>query len=72
MAEKVFEKVEEDLSVSTIILTIDHQRLLNLHVNISGVLCSQISWSILVEPFFTEDVQNVSVVLLLETLWVEL
>ena len=72
MAEEVFEKVEEDLSVSTIILTIDHQRLLNLHVNISGVLCSQIPWSILVEPFFTEDVQNVSVVLLLETLWVEL
>lgn len=45
---------------------------MDLHVNFSGHLWGQIARSILIEPLFSQNVENVGIVLIFEALRVEL
>ena len=65
LAEKVLQKVKENLSVSTLVLAVDNKGFLDLHVDFSRHLWSQISRSIFVKPLFSQDVENVGIVLIL-------
>ena len=72
LAEEVLEQVEEDLSVSTLVLAVDDEGLLDFHIDFPGHLRGQVAWRVLVEPLLAQDIEDVRIVLVLEALRVEL
>ena len=60
------------MSIGTLVLAVDDKSLLDLHVNFPGHLRSQIPRRVLIEPLLTQNIKDVSVVLLLKALGVKL
>ena len=53
------------MRVRALILAVNDKSLLDLHVDVSRHLWSQHTWSVLIQPFLTEDIQDHGVVLIL-------
>ena len=71
LAEKVFQKIKQDLGIGILVFAVGDQSLLNFHVNFTSHLGWQVSRSVLVQPFLSQNVQDFCVVLVFETLRIE-